>query len=92
MKIATNVNFQRAIYLDGLVNGFRNSLDYFYLFEKKNSPNIDIKALSGKKNIIDVLAALELLIERTVAECQEALRKHIKTIQKSKLVSKCICV
>ena len=92
MKIATNVNFQRATYLDGLVNGFRNSLVYFYLFEKKNSPHIDIKALSGKKNIIDVLAALELLIERTVAECQEALRKHIKTIQKSKLVSKCICV
>ena len=46
VKIATNVNCQ---IMNGLVYVFGNSLIYFYVLEKKNSPNIDIKALSSNK-------------------------------------------
>ena len=44
VKIATNVNSQR---MNGFVYWFGNFLVYFHVLEKKNSPNIDIKALSN---------------------------------------------
>ena len=83
VKIATNVNCQR---MNGLVCGFGNSLVYlslcFYVLEKKNSPNIDIKALSSKKKVTDALATLELPVERKVAGCQRKLLKHKENILK----------
>ena len=82
VKIAINVNCQRVAYSDGLVYGFGNSLVYFYAFEKKNSPNIDTKALSSKKNVTDALAILELPAERRVAGCQRKLLKHQENILK----------
>ena len=82
VKIATNVNCQ---IMNGLVYVFGNSLIYFYVLEKKNSPNIDIKALSSNKKVTDSLATLELPVERKVAGYQ---RKHIKIIRKGKLESK----
>ena len=62
--------------------GFGNSLFYFYVPQKKNSPNIDIKALSSKKKVTDALATLELPDERTVSKCQTKLLKHQKNISK----------
>ena len=82
VKIAANVNCQRVTYSDGLVYGFGNSLIYFYVLEEKNSPNIDIKALSSKKKVTDALAALELPVERTFAECQRKLLKIQENISK----------
>ena len=82
MKIATDVNCQRAAYSDGLAYGFENSLVYFYVLEKKNSPNIDVKALSSWKKVTGALAPLELLLKRTVAECQRKLSKHQENISK----------
>ena len=79
VKIATNVNCQR---MNGFVYGFGNSLVYFYVLEKKNSPNIDIKALSSKKKVTDALATLELPVERKVAGCQRKLLKHKENISK----------
>ena len=52
VNIATNLNCQR---MNGFVYGFRNSLIYLYVLEKKNSPNINIKALSSKKKVTDAL-------------------------------------
>ena len=52
VKIAANVNCQR---MDSLVYGFGNSLVYFYVLEKKNSPNINIKALSSKEKVFTIL-------------------------------------
>ena len=60
MKIAANVNCQKVAYLDGLFYWFGNFLVYFYVLEKKNLPNINIKALSSKKKVTDALATLEL--------------------------------
>ena len=82
VKIATNVNFQGVAYLNAVVYGFGNSLVYFYVLEKKKSPNIDSKALNSKKKVIGALAALELPVERTVVECQRKLLKHQKNISK----------
>ena len=79
VKIATNMNCQR---MNGLVYEFGNSLVYFYVAEKKNSPNIDIKALSSKKKVTDALATLELPVERKVAGCQRKLLKHKENISK----------
>ena len=79
VKIATNVNCQR---MNGFVYGFGNSLVYFYVLEKKNSPNIDIKALSSKKKVTDALAPLELPVKRKVDECQKKLLKHKENISK----------
>ena len=42
------------------------------MLEKKNSQNIDIKALSSKKNVTDALATVV---------CQRKLLKHQKTYQ-----------
>ena len=64
------------------MHGFGNSLFYLCVLEKKNSPNIDIKALSSKKKVTAALATLELLVERTVAECQRKLLKHQENISK----------
>ena len=77
VKIATNVNCQR---MNGVVYGFGNSLNYFYVLEKKNSANIDIKALSSKEKTTDALATLELPVKRNVVECQRKLLKHKKNI------------
>ena len=82
MKIPTNMNCQGAAYSDGLVYGFGNSLVYFYVLEKQNLPNIDLKALGSKKNVTDVLARLELHVKRTVTECQIKLLKHQENISK----------
>ena len=41
VKIAAKENCQR---MNSLVYGFGNSLVYFYVLEKKNSPNIVVKA------------------------------------------------
>ena len=82
MKIATNVNCQRVAYSDGPVYRFGNSLVHLYLLEKKNSPNIDIKALSSKKNVTDALAIYGLPVKRTVAESQKKLLKHQENISK----------
>ena len=79
VKIATNTNCQR---MKSLVYVFGNSLVYFYVLEKKNSPNIDIKALSSKKKVTDALATLELPVERKVAGCQRKLLKHKENISK----------
>ena len=68
--------------MNGFVYGFGNSLVYFYVLEKKNSPNIDIKALSSKKKVTDALVALELPVERKVAGCQRKLLKHKENISK----------
>ena len=46
------------------------------MFEKKKSPNIDIKALTSKKKVDDNLAALELPVERKFTGCQRKLLKH----------------
>ena len=78
VKIVTNVNCQR---MNGLVYGFGNSLVYFYVLEKKNSPNTDIKALSSKKEITDALAT-QLPVERKDDECQRKLLKHKENISK----------
>ena len=69
VKIATNLNCQR---MNGLVYLFGNSLVYFYVLEKKNSANIDTKALSSKKKATDSLATLELSVKRKVAEFKES--------------------
>ena len=61
MEIPTNMNCQGAAYSDGLVYGFGNSLVYFYVLEKQNLPNIDLKALGSKKNVTDVLADLSFM-------------------------------
>ena len=79
VKIATNVNCQR---MNGIVYGFGSSLVYFYLLEKKNSPNIYIKALTSKKKVTDTLATLELPVEKKVDECQRKLLKHKENISK----------
>ena len=79
VKIAANVNCQR---MDSLVYGFGNSLVYFYVLEKKNSPNIHIKPLSSKNKDNDTLVALELPIKRNVDECQRKLLKHKENISK----------
>ena len=60
MKIAANVNCQKVAYSDGLFYWFGNFLVYFYVLEKKNLPNINMKALSSKKKVTDALATLEL--------------------------------
>ena len=72
VKIAVNVNCQR---MDSLVNGFGNSLVYFYMLEKKTSPNIDIKAPSSKEKVTDALAALKLPLESKIAGCQRSIKK-----------------
>ena len=59
-----------------------NSLVYLYALEKKNSPNVDIKALSRKKNVTDALAILELPVKRKVTGCQRKLLKHQENISK----------
>ena len=76
------MNWQWAAYSYGLVYGFGNSLVYFYVLQKKNSPNIDIKALRSKKKVTDALATLWLFVERTFAECQSKLLKHQENISK----------
>ena len=60
------MNCQRVAYSDGLIYGFGNSSVYFYALEKKNSPNIDIKALrlSSKKNVTNALAILEFPVSK----------------------------
>ena len=69
--------------MNGLVYGFGNSLVYFYVLEKKNSPNIDINTLSSKKKVTDALiATLELLVKRKVAGCQRKLLKHKENLSK----------
>ena len=57
VKIAINVNLWPRLLV-------RKFLVYFYVFEKKNSPNIDIKALSSKKKVTDALATLEVPVKR----------------------------
>ena len=52
------------------------------MLEKKNLPNIDIKALSSKKKVTDALATLELPVERKVDGCQRKLLKHKENISK----------
>ena len=52
------------------------------MLEKKNSPNIDIKALSSEKKVTDALATLELPVERKVGGCQRKLLKHNENIPK----------
>ena len=52
------------------------------MLEKKNLPNIDIKALSSKKKGTDALATLELPVERKVDECQRKLLKNKENISK----------
>ena len=76
------MNCQR---MNGLVYGFGNSLVYFYVLEKKNSPNIDINTLSSKKKVTDALiATLELPVKRKVAGCQRKLLKHKENYQNNK--------
>ena len=77
------MNYQRAAYSDSPVYGSGNSSVYLCVLEKKNLPNIDIKALISKKKVTDALARLELLVERTVAECQRKLLKHQENISKN---------
>ena len=79
VKIATNVNCQR---MNGLVYLFGNSLVYFYALEKKNSANIDTKALTSKEKVTDSLATLELPVKRKVAGYQRKLLKHKENISK----------
>ena len=79
VKIAANVNCQR---MDSLVYGFGNSLVYFYVLEKKNSPNIDIKALSSKEKVTDALATLKLTVERKIAGYQRKVLKHKENMSK----------
>ena len=76
------MNCLRAPYSDGLVYEFENCLFYLCVLEKKNSPNIDIKALRSKKKVTDALATLELFFERTIAECQSKLLKYQENILK----------
>ena len=91
VKTATNVNCQR---MNGLVYGFGNSLVYFYVLEKKNSPNTDIKALSSKKKSLMLLQHLSFLSKQKLINVKKSYwsikktRKLIKTITKSKLESK----
>ena len=82
MKIATNVNCQGVAYLNGVVYGFGNYLVYFYVLEKKKSPNIDDKTLNSEKKVNGALATLELPVERTVVKCQRRLLKHQENISK----------
>ena len=79
VKIAANVNCQR---MDSLVYGFGNSLVYFYVLGKKNSPNIDIKALSSKEKVTDALVTLKLPVKRKIAGCQRKVLKHKENISK----------
>ena len=41
-------------------------------------------ALSSKKKVTNAPATLELLVDRTVAECQRKLLKHQKTYQNNR--------
>ena len=66
----------------GLVYGFGNSLVHFYVLEKKNSPNIDIKGLSSNEKVADTFATLALPVERKVVGCQIKLLKHQESISK----------
>ena len=82
MKITTNVNCQGVAYLNSVVYGFGNALVYFYVLEKKKSPNINDKTLNSKKNVTGALTTLELPVERTIVKCQRRLLKHQENISK----------
>ena len=69
VKIATNVNCQR---MNGLFYGFGNSLVYFYVLEKKNSQNADIKALSSKKKSLMLLQHLSFLSKQKLINVKES--------------------
>ena len=70
--------------MNDLVYGFGNSSVYFDIFEKKSSPNMDIKALSSKKKVTYAFATFELPVERQVAGCQRKLFKYKENISKQK--------